>query len=241
MKFRFSGVVFGAALAITPAIADVLTFQDSMTTCSGSPDGMTPAPACVAGANISVQYGDSADVDVSCNDTGNAAGARTLIWTNTGYGDLTAVAFAGSPNSTSHARIEIRLKPTCSGCTVTLNSFDMGTDHQPPDNVSRFLQVVDLNPNINNHNPLLRNYSPATITPGTHSPFSPGVTSSTDGLAIDWTEAYYVGISNIDFTVNHPTNRPPLILYWAGAAVLAAATVAALIAWFRADPRRRPW
>ena len=120
-----------------------------------------------------------------------------LSWWNTGYNDLTNVAFAN--NSTSVA--EIALIPAA-GFSVTLNSFDLG---------AYFLTTGSSQWTIYDsaYNPLA---SSGSISVGsgatTHYTTAPRLTNS-NRLILQWgPNAYNAGIDNFNFTTQ-PTSIVP--------------------------------
>jgi hypothetical protein len=171
------------------AHATLLTFNGNI--CTGG-------TACTNSAFIDQSYGDGTGIDVTYRHrvgSGNTvADEPSLKFWNTGYGDLTNVAWGGSTEVPGVA--EIRLTPL-SGFTVTLNSFDFG-----PWVVSQNTQYTIFD---GAYNVLFTN---SIVVPGGgHSHLTPGL-SNPNGLILQWNNPYNVALDNFDFTVASPEPSP---------------------------------
>jgi len=179
-------LVFG-----TVAQATVLDFNGSI--CGG---------ACSNGLTIDQTYGDIAgQLDVAYAHrvaSGNSASDEAFLkWWDTGYSNLTNVAWGGIDGS---GVSEIKLIPAA-GFKVTLNSFDLGAfggDRGSQETVYDASYAS------------LQSSGATTINGVTASTFAIGLTNAS-GLIIQWgPESTNVGIDNINFTVEAiPSNGVP--------------------------------
>ncbi len=147
---------------------------------------------------LSQSYGDVASVvDVSFIDV-NAPNDSLRYW-NSGYNDLSGVAWANGGDANSHARIEIK---SLNGNAVTLNSMDFGAysyatrgTHIRVTTIGGGTQLFSYDGNVG-------------LGYGLHNTFAPAV-SANGGLWIDWyNSAYNVGIDNVNFSMTAAVPEP---------------------------------
>jgi hypothetical protein len=144
-----------------------------------------------AGDNVAFHYGSGGGatshigIDYWTNDTSDNPYDHELKWWNTGYGDLTNVAYM----SVTGGYGQIEFIPDA-GYGVTINSFDFGdwlTDE------TGTLQIVDANRNV------LWFYSPFTAPHSGHASFTPNITSE-GPISIEWSNSWNMGIDNVSFS-----------------------------------------
>jgi PEP-CTERM motif len=201
------GLAVTAALAAIQAHATVLTFDGTI--CDG------PGNICTNGQEIFQSYGDRPGLDVMYERDLADPGDPLSFW-NTQYSNLVNVAFGAGISGSGTAEIFLNPEP---GYTVTLNGLALGA--WP--NQNRMSQLTILG----GDGTTLFASGPITVLGATASSFGFALTHP-DGIRIQWgPNAYYVGIDNIDFTLEGPQAIPEpsvLALLAIGIAVLAWGT-----------------
>jgi len=198
MRSKFFGLLaIGFAAVPMVAHATVLTFDGNIC------DGGQACDINIANT-LDQSYGDSAAVDVQYNylipganvGISPAPVGDSLGWWDTGYSDLTNVAWGGTDAVTGTAQIFLKAL----GDSITLNGFDLGA--WPNIDAITRLFIIDATDNS-----LLFSATSLPISGAVHSSFA-GPWTSTTGIAIQWgPDGYDVGIDNIDFTVR-PVPEP---------------------------------
>jgi hypothetical protein len=194
--------LFGSGVAH----ATLLTFNGNVCT------GGTP---CAERSFIDQNYGDGMGIDVTYShrvSSGNSTvDEPSLRFWDTGFGDLTNVAYGGS---TSAGIAEIRLTPL-SGFTVALNSFDLGAWVSPH---SSQYTIFDGSYNVL--------FSTSILVPSaSHSHVTSGL-ANPNGLILQWSDPFNVALDNFDFTVSATAPGPipePATALLLGSGILALA------------------
>ncbi|MGB8434240.1 MAG: PEP-CTERM sorting domain-containing protein [Burkholderiales bacterium] len=203
------GLAVTAALAAIQAHATVLTFDGNI--CDG------PGNSCTNGRDILQSYGDQPGaLDVTYERNLDIPGTAPLSFWNTQYSNLVNVAFGAGISGTGAAEIFLNPEP---GYTVTLNGLALGA--WPSQNRMSQLTI------LGGDGTSLFASGPITVLGATASSFGFALTHP-DGIRIQWgPNAYYVGIDNIDFTLEGLLAIPEpsaLALLAIGVAVLAWGT-----------------
>lgn len=197
MNPRSTAALIALSLAALAPAAHAVTVTLDF---SGAICGATGTVACSNYSDIGQTYGDIAGVlDVSHRSVVAATGATHeafLKYWNTGYSDLTGVAWGGNDQTGYYS--EMSFTPGA-GQQVTLNGFDFG-DYADR-NYGSAVSIFDLG------GALL--WSSGSFNPGvTATHFEPTVSSSS-GLVLRWgPDGYDVGIDNIQLTVGTAVTAP---------------------------------
>lgn len=170
----FAAAFAAISLAASASQATVLTFDGDI--CNGG-------TSCGSSETIDQTYGDGVGVDVTTSN----GGGGPLQWWNLNYSDLTNVAWGQQTNDGATIFIA-----ALSGYSVTLNGLDLGA--WPNADADTNLTIREIGGGV------LAPTATYTIDGVVHSHFTYNLTS-TSGFEINFTNAYYVGIDNLDFTV----------------------------------------
>lgn len=198
--------LLGLTAFATISSATVLTFGDL----NLSNYGVIPASygdnvTSVGGAGGSYLQGNAFTPDIKTSyDTVDAFGVSTnasLLYWNTGYGDLTDVAFSASNGL--YARLT--LTPSA-GFNVVLNSFDLAS-YPATDLQAAKIRVIDAS------GTQLWSSSNLTVkgTGPSHSSYAPGLSSSS-ALTIEYGVNWNIGLDNVNFDQTRAVPEPATFL-----------------------------
>jgi hypothetical protein len=209
-------IAIGSVALYTGAHATVLTFdingetnQEMIPLAYGDHVGSGGA-----GDNVNFMYGSGGGstanigVDYWTNDTSDNPYDHELKFWNTGYGDLTNVAYM----SVTGGYGQIEFIPDA-GYSVTINSCDFGDWLEDE---TGLLQVVDANKNV------LWSNSNFLAPHAGHASYAPDITSS-GPISIEWANSWNMGIDNVSFSESAAPEPASLLALCAGAIGLVSA------------------
>lgn len=183
------GATLLVALSAQAAVLDFDYTTQAITTTSQTGLGpLNPVP--FSGGWYSQTYGDVAglvDVTYSYFAAGSSTSTSSLQTYNTGYDDLSYVAWTGSSLAGDRAQVSLA---SVGGSQVTLSSFDLGiwsNGRGVPETVTVY--------EIGKANPVFSQQFSENVN--LHHTFTLGL-QSTSGFVIEWTNPWWVAIDNID-------------------------------------------